>query len=69
MKRNNDLVFPKNRYFWVQDGLTKREYFAAIAMQGLLANGKIGLEHVSNAAIKHADTVLEELKRSENNEK
>lgn len=34
----NDLAFPSANYAYVAAGLTKREYFAALAMQGILSN-------------------------------
>jgi hypothetical protein len=41
-------------------GLTKREYFAAMAMQGLLASPKYpdGLGHVGTDAVKFADDLI-----------
>lgn len=55
-------------YLGNTDGLTKREYFAALAMQGLLATGKtlhidgilIGVESM---ALNIADSLIEELNR------
>jgi hypothetical protein len=53
-------------------GLTKREYFAAVAMQGLLssftekaANGAWGSEvkETVQVALSYADTLLEELEK------
>ena len=41
-------------------GLTKREYFAAMAMQGLLA-GSRGEYVPPDVAVEHADAVLAEL--------
>ena len=38
MTNGNDSIH--NSEQGVQDGLTKREYFAAMAMQGLLANSE-----------------------------
>lgn len=56
-------------------GLTKREYFAAMAMQGLLANSTIvglhnqdALNWISEHSISRADSLLtafDELKKSE----
>ncbi len=40
------------------DGLTKREYFAAMAMQGLLASGEAWF---CNEAVRYADDMLAEL--------
>ena len=45
-----------------QDGLTKREYFAAMAMQGLLANGVI-IENAVSLSIKAADELLKQLEQ------
>lgn len=50
-------------------GLTKREYFAAMAMQGLLASGVAAIraqsyEDVALHARRNADAVLEELERT-----
>lgn len=49
-------------------GLTKREYFAALAMQGILSNGVDFTLHddkdVAAAAALHADLLLTELERT-----
>lgn len=52
-------------------GLTKREYFAGLAMQGLLSNPNGGMtegsgrtfspDGISDLALKHADALLERL--------
>jgi hypothetical protein len=43
-------------------GLTKREYYAGLAMQGLIANGRVLLPaNVAEDAILYADALLEEL--------
>jgi hypothetical protein len=62
----NDPAFPIGfddgitQYF----GLTKREYFAAMALQGLLATtiteGKT-YEHIANTSVWCADALLAEL--------
>jgi hypothetical protein len=55
-----------------QDGLTKREYFAALAMQGILANaivrdilsGNNGMqvpELIAEYSVQYADAVLAKL--------
>lgn len=51
---------------WGSDGLTKREYFAAMAMQGMLASeteasnyGHVSL--LAEQAVKRADALLAEL--------
>lgn len=43
------------------DGLTKREYFAAMAMQGMLANSFWGEQDVAEQAIRYADELLKQL--------
>lgn len=48
-------------------GLTKRELFAAMAMQGILANPEITKNHkdlnIEQAAIKCADALINELNK------
>jgi hypothetical protein len=43
------------------EGLTKREYFAALAMQGLLAGNAISHSDVPNYAVRLANKVIAEL--------
>jgi hypothetical protein len=50
-----------------QYGLTKREYFAAMSMQGLLANSAIDdwtIIECAKYSVKHADALLEELAKT-----
>lgn len=53
---------PENQY---SEGLTKREYFAGIALQGLISNGNYDLKNKCHQyaidAIKLADALLNEL--------
>ena len=44
-------------------GLTKREYFAAKAMQGLLANGEEFSSNVAGSAVWYADQLIKELEK------
>ena len=47
-------------------GLTKREYFAAMAMQGALANKSAHertIEMITESAVKLADALIEELNK------
>ena len=47
-------------------GLTKREYFAGLAMQGLLANPKLtelNIENLTVLAIEHTDELLKQLEK------
>ena len=55
---------PANEDYSGSDGLSKREYFAAVALQGLLASGKnwpVG--QFANTAVDIADELLLELER------
>ena len=45
-------------------GLTKREYFAAMAMQGLLAN-KFSHYQLAEKAVIHADALIKALNESQ----
>lgn len=45
-------------------GLTKREYFAAIAMQGLLAEGHYS-KFIAEKSCAMADLLIEELNKKE----
>ena len=55
--------------YYAQEGLTKREYFAAIALQGLLASdtrpGEWNVEktNITRTAVKFADKLIEELNK------
>ena len=47
-------------------GLSKREYFAAMAMQGLLTNLNFeDHENTPQMAVEYADALLEELSKTE----
>jgi hypothetical protein len=58
------------------NGLTKREYFAGLAMQGIIASTqKIGLETnekhikiISKKSVMYADALLAELKKTKQQE-
>ena len=48
----------------VQDGLTKREYFAAMAMQGLIARGTHPIiDNVTHNSVVYADSLIEALNK------
>jgi len=64
--RKDDTAFPT----WEQDeddivlqtpGLTKREYFAGIALQGLISANKYLLHSVPTKAVQIADELIKEL--------
>lgn len=48
----------------VRKGVNKREYIAALALQGLLANPDLtyeGIDKVSKKAVRYADSLLKQL--------
>jgi hypothetical protein len=49
--------------FYHAPGVTKREYFAAMAMQGAVANNGVNasFEGIASEAVKYADALLKEL--------
>ena len=55
-----------------QYGLTKHEYFAALAMQGILANDNIfditiTTEKIEKISVEQADALIAELNKESNN--
>lgn len=50
-----------------QDGLTKREYFAAMALQGIVANSEFLRNHkdknIEELAVRFADDLIEQLNK------
>ena len=68
-KNHHYSAFPLPEYY--RDcGLTKREYFAGLAMQGILSKHGIGqyYDKVAEEAVKYADALLEELDKQIDNE-
>jgi hypothetical protein len=69
--KHNDSAHPytytgyNNGLIYSEDGLTKREYFAAMAMQGLCANQHPLTSHdnreIANYAVCQADALIEAL--------
>ena len=55
--KNNELI----------DGLTKREYFAAMVMQSIIQNKDgldIKIERIAESAVDMADALIEELNKT-----
>jgi hypothetical protein len=46
------------------NGLTKREYFASMAMQGLLGLGGVVYQSTVKSAVEYADALIEELNKT-----
>ena len=64
----DDLFFPL--YDEVQDyqhGITKREYFAALALQGWSACDKLNPIEISRAAVETADELIKALNAETDN--
>lgn len=52
---------------YISTGLTKREYFAVMAMQGIIANKDgldIKIERIVESAVDTADALIEELNKT-----
>jgi hypothetical protein len=76
MTNGNDLMYPvvestdgsTGRMECVEPGLTKREYFAAMAMQGILANNAEGntewlYDIIGQHSVLAADALITELNK------
>jgi hypothetical protein len=64
MENGKQMAFPGQLVNGeVHIGLTKREYFAALAMQGLLANSDIvvSIEEITKESVRYADSLLKTL--------
>ena len=59
-------AFPMDSYKHI--GLTKRELFAALAMQGAIACGEIGADMIAQNAIARADALIKALAANGNHE-
>jgi hypothetical protein len=66
----NQLVYPQKMEFG-QDGeiyfhgLTKREYFAGMAMQGLISGNGTHFSDIPEKSVEFADALLAELEKTE----
>jgi hypothetical protein len=67
MTNPNDCAFPADNKTHTDGGLTKREYFAAMAMQGLIANCYYGtgiaVDTHTNEAVVLADALITSLNK------
>jgi hypothetical protein len=62
----NEPAYP-NKQVSSLKGLTKREYFAAMALQGIIANKDgldIKIERIVESAVDTADALIEELNKT-----
>jgi len=61
-----DGNYDEKRISWPEKGgLTKRELFAGLAMQGMLAKGIYSLEQVAEDSAIYADALIKALKEGE----
>ena len=77
--KSNEPAFSKPAFYHPDgaidlpnNGLTKREYFAAMAMQGIIANKDgldIKIERIVESAVDTADALINELNKTKTNEK
>lgn len=66
MTQPNDPAFPVSPSdYSAKHGLTKREYFAAMAMQGLLANDTGTFFSIFESSVNFADMLIEKLNSTE----
>lgn len=72
MTNGNEPAFSKAAFYHPecgidspQEGLNKREYFAAMAMQGIVAdpNGYIMAADIAKGAVEIADALIEQLNK------
>lgn len=70
MTNRNEPAFPEvnhdnPQFSYPTYGLTKREYFAAMAMQGIVAdpNGYIMAADIAKGAVEIADALIEQLNK------
>jgi hypothetical protein len=64
MTNGKDSAFSSDRQY----GLTKREYFSAMAMQGILAKAVLVHDSIAELAVKNADALIEELNKESKDE-
>jgi hypothetical protein len=72
MENGKQGAFPKRADGAPQTGLTKREYFAGLAMQAIASKENYDIDYdfirTARKSIKLADELLKELEKKENNE-
>ena len=72
MNNGEQGAFPKRADGAPQTGLSKREYFAGLAMQAMASKENYDIDYdfirTARKSIKLADALLKELEKKENNE-
>lgn len=68
-KHNQRIITPPPAY--LNEGLTKRAYFAGLAMHAIISNqgmlDKIGQQDIVKTSLKYADRLLDEISKTEKN--
>ena len=65
-KPNEPIITVEYNNNYISTGLNKREYFAAMAMQGIISNKDgldIKIERIVESAVDTADALIEELNK------
>jgi hypothetical protein len=61
------------QFLHYKEGLTKREYFAAMALQGYIASASADIvpciSHAASWSVKYADALIDELNKQEDADK
>ena len=67
MDNGNESAFPSHGTMGevAYQGVTKREYFAAMAMQAMANNNSITVETVAAWSVQYADALLAELAKEQ----
>ena len=60
MENRDQRAFPADAHTHTDGGLTKREYFAAMAMQGIV-DRNFHYDDVARDSVRFADAILKEL--------
>jgi hypothetical protein len=69
MENGNKTAFPSDIHRYTDGGLTKREYFAGLAMQAMVSKENYDIDYdfirTARKSIKLADALLKELDKKE----
>ena len=66
MTQPNDPAFPVSPAdYSAKHGLTKREYFAAMAMSAIATDPTISMETIAEASVEFADELMKKLNSTE----
>lgn len=65
MENGKQGAFASMNEFERQEGLTKREYFAGMAMQGLISGNGTHFSDIPEKSVEFSDALLAELEKTE----